>query len=144
MEDNCNVMISIHSDHADNIVRGIKTVELRRRFLSLPKGAKLWIYSTLPVGAIVATATVALIERDCPKVLWKKYRSSAAISKTDFIDYFTGCSRGCAISLENVEPIPPVPLSSIRSIRGIDHIPQVATKISAIEAQQFAEYIVLS
>jgi predicted transcriptional regulator len=140
MDADSHAMISIHSDHATNIVDGLKTVELRRRFMSLPIGSRLWIYSTLPVGALVATATITCIDYDSPYALWTRYQSEAAVSETVFFKYFSGCDLGCAIQLNDVERITPVPLKSIRRIRGIDHIPQVATKISIFEASQFEEF----
>lgn len=140
MDADSHAMISIHSDHAANIVGGLKTVELRRRFMSLPLGSRLWIYSTLPVGALVATATIIAIDYDSPHALWSRYQSEAAVSESLFFQYFGGCDLGCAIQLDDVEPITPVPLESIRRIRGIDHIPQVATKISMLEASQFEEF----
>ena len=140
MDADSHAMISIHSDHASNIVSGLKTVELRRRFMSLPLGSRLWIYSTLPVGALVATATVTAIDYDTPHTLWSRYQSEAAVSETLFFRYFGGCDLGCAIQLDDVESITPVPLANIRRIRGIDHIPQVATRISMLEASKFEEF----
>lgn len=140
MDADSHAMISIHSNHVANIISGMKTVELRRRFMSLPLGARLWIYSTLPVGALVATATIAAIDYDSPHKLWSRYQSEAAVTKNLFFQYFGGCDLGCAIQLESVEPISPVPLDSIRRIRGVEHIPQVATKISILEASKFEEF----
>ena len=119
---------------------GVKTVELRRRFMHLPLGSRLWIYSTLPVGALVATATIVDIDYGSPHELWSRYQSKAAISKNLFFKYFGGCDLGCAIQLGGIESISPVPLETIRRIRGVDHIPQVATKISVLEANQFEEF----
>lgn len=140
MDADSHAMISIHSDHAANILSGVKTVELRRRFMSLPLGSRLWIYSTLPVGALVATATIVAIDYDSPRELWSRYQSAAAVSKNLFFKYFSGCDLGCAIQLGGVESISPVPLDSIRQIRGVAHIPQVATKISMFEASQFEKF----
>lgn len=140
MDVDAHAMISVHSDHAANIVGGVKTVELRRRFMSMPTGSRLWIYSTLPVGALVATATIVAIDYDSPNVLWSRYRIEAAVSESVFYEYFVGCNLGCAIQLAGVEPISPVPLDSIRRIRGVEHIPQVAARLSTLEASQFEEF----
>ncbi|WP_146048548.1 hypothetical protein [Roseibium marinum] len=140
MNADSHAMISIHCDHAANIISGVKSVELRRRFMSLPPGSRLWIYSTLPVGALVATATIIAIDYDSPSALWSRYQSEAAVSQTLFFQYFGGCDLGCAIQLGDVEPISPVPLDSIRRIRGVNSIPQVATKISILEASKFEEF----
>jgi len=140
MDTESHAMISIHSDHAANIVSGVKTVELRRRFMALPLGSRLWIYSTLPVGALVATATIVAIDYDAPHQLWARYQTEVAVSKNLFFQYFGDCELGWAIQLDGVEPISPVPLESIRRIRGVEHIPQVAAKISTLEASQFEEF----
>lgn len=140
MKADAHAMISIQSNHAANIVEGAKTVELRRRFIPLPEGSRLWIYATLPVGALVATASIFAIDYDAPHALWARYESEVAVSEDLFFDYFGGCDLGCAIRLENIEPIEPVPLASIREIRGVPYIPQVAVKISTLEAQRFQRY----
>lgn len=139
MDADSHAIISIHSDHAANIVSGVKTVELRRRFMNLPLGSRLWVYSTLPVGALVATATIAAIDYDAPHELWARYQTEAAVSKNLFFQYFGDCNLGCAIQLDCVEPISPVSLESIRRIRGVENIPQVAAKISMREARLFEE-----
>lgn len=140
METDSHAMISIRSNHAANIVEGAKTVELRRRFMPLAHGSRLWIYATLPVGALVATATVCDIDYDEPQVLWARYKNEVAVSYSLFLHYFQGCELGFAIRLSNIEMIEPVPLERIRKIRGVDHIPQVATRISSVVAKQFERY----
>ncbi|WP_434050757.1 MAG: ASCH domain-containing protein [Roseibium sp.] len=140
MKNNDQAMISIKSQHAMNIVDGSKTVELRRRFLPMPRGSRLWIYATLPVGAIVATATIVSIEHDQTFKLWDRYRFDVAVSKELFSKYFEGCSTGYAIRMTNIEAISPVSLDRIREIRGRSHIPQVATKISSHEASRFEQF----
>lgn len=140
MDADAHAMISIHSDHAANIAGGVKTVELRRRFMSMPLGSRLSIYSTLPVSALVATAKIVAIDYDFPNKLWSRYQIEAAVSKRAFFEYLGGCKLGCAIQLEGVEPISPVPLGSIGRIRGVEHIPQVAARLSTLEASQFEEF----
>lgn len=134
-----HAMISIHPEHARNIIGGKKTVELRRRFISLQPGSRLWIYATLPIGALVATATVGAVEFDEPSILWKRYKDNVAIPRKAFTEYFKGCDLGCAIGLVAIETIAPIPLGRIREIRGVNHIPQVAARITPAEARQFAK-----
>lgn len=135
-----HVMISIRAQHAADILAGSKTVELRRRFMPLPAGTQLWIYSTLPVGALVATAHIFDVEYATPASLWTSYKHDVAVSKKVFFDYFADCKLGCAIRLKDIERITPIPLSKIRQIRGVSQIPQVAVKISDIEAKEFSRY----
>lgn len=134
-----HAMISIRPEFVEGILAGTKTVELRRRFISLPIGSTLWIYSTLPVGAIVAVATIGGIEHDHPKEIWRKYRRDAGIQASRFDEYFDGCEIGVAIKLTDVRRVTPLSLETIREIRGVNQIPQVAVRMSKYEASEFAE-----
>lgn len=125
MDSDAHAMISIHSSHANSILDGSKTVELRRRFMKLPRGSRLWIYSTLPVGAVVATATIEALDYASPAVLWERYQTDVAVSEEAFLTYFDGCPLGCAIKLRDIQAIAPISLNSVRQIRGIDHIPKL-------------------
>lgn len=132
-------MISIRPAFVDSILAGTKTIELRRRFLDLPTGSTLWIYSTLPVGAIVAVANLSEIDHDSPRELWRKYHREVGILESHFDTYFDECQLGVALRLTDVRDIPPLKLETIREIRGVQQIPQVAVRISEREAVQFAE-----
>lgn len=134
-----HAMISIRPEFVDSILAKTKTVELRRRFINLPEGSTLWIYSTLPVGAIVAVATLSNIDHDTPNQLWRKHHRQVGVLKNHFNSYFNACSFGVALTLSDVQEITPLNLAEIREIRGVDHIPQVAVKVSKHEAARFAE-----
>ena len=131
-------MISIKPRFASSILAGQKTVELRRRFMNLPKDSKLWIYSTLPVGAIVAFATLRETIRDTPAELWMKYNDRIGIPRCEFDAYFDGCGLGVALELCDVKTITPVKLDKIREIRGIRQMPQVAVRVSQTVVREFA------
>lgn len=134
-----NAMISIRPEFVNSILAGTKTVEVRRRFIKLSKGTTLWIYSTLPTGAIVATATLSCIDHDTPKYLWQKYQKNIDILKKDYNLYFHGCSYGVALTLSLIKKISPIPLDRIREIRGVKAIPQVAVRVSKHEASIFTK-----
>lgn len=134
-----HAIISIHPQHVESILKGRKTVELRRRFPRLAVGAKLWIYSTLPVGAVVASARIGQVETGLPSELWKRYGRQSAITADAFNDYFAGCTSGFVISLTEIESVTPIALAEVRKIRGTDHIPQVASRISPAVSNKFAE-----
>ena len=134
-----HAIISIRPEFVRGILAGTKTVEVRRRFIDLPTGSTLWIYSTLPVGAIVAIATLSNIEHDTPNQLWKKYHCYIGILKDHFNSYFDSCSSGVALTLSNVQKITPLELNKIREIRGVNHIPQVAVRVSKHEVAKFVK-----
>ncbi|MGJ8609538.1 MAG: hypothetical protein ACSHWY_00495 [Octadecabacter sp.] len=129
-----HAMISIKPGFASSILSGAKTIELRRRFFDLSLGSKLWIYSTLPVGAVVGVATLDSFDRDTPQNLWRRYEGRTQIEVSDFNDYFHGCETGVALGLSDIYALEPVDLKTIREIRGIASMPQVAVKITSEQA----------
>ena len=139
MNSKIHAMISIRPTYVEGILAGTKTIELRRRFLDLPVGSILWIYSTLPVGAIVAVATLSEIDYDRPDGLWRKYSRDVGIRGNHFDAYFDGCHLGVALRLSDVREITPLSLETIREIRGVRQIPQVAARVSEQEAVRFAK-----
>ena len=139
MFDDAHAMMSIKPRFASSILAGQKTVELRRCFMNLPKGSKLWIYSTLPVGAMVAVATLHQTIRDIPAELWMKYNDRIGIPRCEFDAYFEGCKLGVALELCDVKKIAPVKLDKIQEIRGIRQMPQVAVRISQTVVREFAQ-----
>ena len=98
------LLISIRPEHADNIVKGVKTVEFRRRFPpeQRVRGATIWIYSTAPVREVIGTAIVVSVERMRTAALWQAYADQGAVSRGVFEDYFEGVSEGHAIRLGGV------------------------------------------
>lgn len=139
MFDDAHAMISIKPRFASSILAGQKTVELRRRFMNLPNGSKLWIYSTLPVGAMVAVATLHETIRDIPAELWMEYNDRIGIPRYEFDAYFEGCELGVALELCDVKKITPIKLDKIREIRGIRQMPQVAVRIPQAVVREFAQ-----
>lgn len=139
MHSEAHAMISIRPTFVEGILAGTKTIELRRRFMDLPVGSTLWIYSTLPVGAIVAVATLSNIDYDKPEELWRKYRRDVGIRNEHFDAYFDGCQLGVALRLTGIREVAPLKLETIREIRGVHQIPQVAVRVSEQEAVQFTE-----
>ena len=68
-----DAIISIKPRHVKNILTGAKTVELRTRTIKMPKGSRLWVYSTLPVGKVEIFAEIDFVEILPPKKMWTKY-----------------------------------------------------------------------
>jgi predicted transcriptional regulator len=133
--DATDVIISIHPAHAEAILAGIKTIELRRRVPNLPSGTKLWIYATRPTAAIVGVATIADVARAHPKTIWKRHRNGAAVDHNSFKEYFNGSHQAVAIVLAAVTKVGPVTIDQLRVIRGHFHPPQVLTVLTANEAR---------
>jgi predicted transcriptional regulator len=97
-----DLLLSIRPTHVQNIAKGRKTVELRRRFSENAEGATVLIYSTSPTRAIVGWATISAVVHLPLKVLWDKYGEAACVDRETFSTYFRGLKKGYAISLVNV------------------------------------------
>lgn len=100
-----DAIISIKPRHVENILSGIKTVELRTRNINLPIGSRLWIYTTLPVGKVKLSVEIDFIEMLPPKKMWQKYGKSICISKREFDEYTEDRELVSAIGLINIKPL---------------------------------------
>lgn len=129
-----NAIISIRPKFVQEILSGVKTIELRRRIPPIDVGTNLWIYATLPIGAVVAVAVATRIFRGSPDELWSSHGHKAGIAKIDFDSYFQGTSTGIGIELSFVRKICPVSIKHLRSMRKGFHPPQVIAKITPAEA----------
>lgn len=130
-----NAIISIRPRFADAILAGEKTVELRRRIPALELGTRLWIYSTMPVGAVVGTTTVCSILREHPDDLWAKVRDFAGLQRPEFDEYFEGAPQAVAIFLTEPQRVQSVSIEQLREIRTGFHPPQVLMRVSQDEAR---------
>lgn len=101
-------LVSIRPQYVAKILDGQKTVELRRRFPeSVNLGAKVYIYSTSPVRAVVGCAKIKEVQRLAVADIWKEHADAACISRRDFYDYFSGTKFGFAILLGAVKAMRP-------------------------------------
>ena len=98
-----DLFVSIRPVHADKIIEGRKTVELRRRFAKhVNPGSLAYIYCTSPVQALVGYAIIKAVHRLPVGHIWRKHRSAACVSKAEFDLYFAGVADGFAIVLRDV------------------------------------------
>ena len=126
-----DALISIKPKHTRNILAGVKTVELRRRPIHLPVGARLWIYSTLPIGRVVAAATIEDTFSDKPMAIWRRFGKASCISHDEFQEYFHGCDTAFAVKLADVCFLDPsLTLSALKALVSRFHPPQFFMKLS--------------
>lgn len=131
MPENRDLLISIHPKHAQSILAGEKSVELRRRPIRAPRGSRLWIYSTLPEGKIVGTATIDNVTAGTPEEIWEKFSTFSGVDAAEYNSYFDGSGQAFAISLEQVRKIAsPLSLASIRAEVAAFHPPQFVKHLS--------------
>jgi len=91
------LLLSIHPRFAEAIFAGNKKVELRRRVPKLEAGDTVVVYATVPTAAIVGTFTVQRLQAASLGDLWQRTRDVAAISNSEFRQYFSGLEKGVGI-----------------------------------------------
>ena len=99
---NGNILVSLKQRYADDILAGVKTIELRRRSMNVCAGETMWIYATRPLGSVVGRATVQGVNVLSPQTLWRKFGHRTGLSRSEFFDYFEGAQTGTAIELRDV------------------------------------------
>ncbi|WP_310538887.1 hypothetical protein [Phenylobacterium sp.] len=115
MHDEDSIMLSVAPQYARAILAGVKGVELRRRPPRLQAGTRAWLYSTLPVGHVVAMLTIDKVVEAPLTELWRRYGSHAAIARPAFDAYFAGLDRGAALIIRDVQALKvPVSLQALR------------------------------
>lgn len=117
-----DVIFSIRPIHAEKILDGSKTVELRRRFTDgVRPGTLALIYSTSPTSALTGSARIQDVQRLAVGDLWQRHRLEVGLQKREFENYFSGLERGYAIVLTSVKPLArPVGLPELRERFGFE------------------------
>lgn len=119
------LLLSIHPRFANAIFDGKKTVELRRRVPKLTRGDRVVVYATVPTAKVIGTFTVDSVVSNDLKSLWLETHVTAAVTKTEFDDYFRGLENGVGIRVGQKMRFPtPIPLSLLRELWPGFHPPQ--------------------
>ncbi|MFS2049371.1 hypothetical protein ACEN9J_19525 [Variovorax sp. Varisp41] len=127
-----NVLISLEERHAENILDGTKTVELRRRPMHVAIGATVWFYVKVPVGSVIGCAKVAGVHTLAPSTLWNRFGSVSGLQRREFFEYFSGLPAAFALSLkEPCRLATPIPLSELRDASSGFHPPQFFANVAS-------------
>ncbi|BDV35545.1 hypothetical protein SS37A_30740 [Methylocystis iwaonis] len=113
-------MLSIKPEYAIKIIEGVKKVELRRRFPpGTVTGARLYVYATVPLRALIGFATISRIDYLPVNDIWRLYGEVACIAREDFDAYYRGLTSGYVIVLKDVVPLSrPIPLAVLKEELG--------------------------
>lgn len=96
-----DVILSIKPVYANAILKGVKTVEFRKRVFK-KNVDKIFIYSSSPTKMIVGYFTFSNIVEDTPENLWKTFQKVGGINKVDFFDYYKETEKGFGIVIKEV------------------------------------------
>jgi len=126
-----DILISVHPRHVDNMVRGKKTVELRRRPLKLAAGCRVWIYCTLPRGSVEALGVVRTVVAAPPSEIWRAHGQQSGITKAEFDAYYDGTDTAYAIVFSSIEKLDlTFALAEIRRHLSSFHPPQFFKRLA--------------
>jgi len=85
-----DLVIAIHPQHAESILAGTKTVELRSRFPQVPSGTRVYLYATAPVSAVIGGFHVGGIDVGTAEEVWGRNSRHLAITFDEFSKYAKG------------------------------------------------------
>lgn len=109
------ILISIHPRHADAILSGKKTVELRKRVPKLLDGDRVYLYVTVPRQELAGWFTVSKVLAGSPSWLWTRVSKACCIERFDYEGYFRNAETGHGIIVKKVEKYnSPMPLGDLK------------------------------
>lgn len=131
MQDDSDILISVKPRYAEEIFGGKKTVELRKRRLSIKAGVRIWIYATAPVSALQGYASLDELITDTPCNIWSKLGKNTSLSRGEFDTYFEGCEIAHALILSDVHKLnSPLALNEMKKMVEGFHPPQFFCRLN--------------
>ena len=98
------ILLSIRPEHASNIWRGRKTIEIRRRWRRAPGPITALVYVTSPRRMIEGVVWLGMVTRGHPDFLWPRIDGRAAITDAEFRAYAGAAKVLSAIEIDHAEP----------------------------------------
>ncbi len=119
------LFISVRPHFAELLLRGGKTVELRRSQPAVSAGALVLLYASSPLRALVGTGVVLEISAASRNDIWTRLGPLTGLSRGEYDRYFHGAESAVAISLRDLRRLErPVPLPELREGRSWFRPPQ--------------------
>ncbi|NQU05591.1 MAG: ASCH domain-containing protein [Calditrichaeota bacterium] len=114
-----DLLLSVRPRHAEKIISGEKTVEIRKGFPTRWGGAKVMLYVTKPSQEIVGEAIINDVEIGTPSSIWEKYNKSIGCDYSFFREYCGNHLKVSAIKLSEVrEYKDKMPLNQLQILLG--------------------------
>ena len=134
------IILSLRPHHAEAILSGLKTVELRRIEPKIIVPTRALIYATTPIKALLGTCIVDTVITDGLAELWKAYGSRTGIRHAEFRDYFKGLKVGSALALSDARQFSrQIPLAELRASDCVDRPPQSYSYVNAAIGNQLLQ-----
>lgn len=109
-------LMSIRPVYWSRIISGEKRYELRRTSILLQRGDLVVVYASAPTKAIVGTFVVGSVERVPKRDAWERLQAELGVSRSTYVEYFSGANLATAISVQQPAALRPVPLPELRVV----------------------------
>lgn len=96
------VLMSIYPKHIEEIFKGMKKFEFRRKIFKNKNVDTVIIYATVPIKKIVGEFKIKNIIYDTPENLWKLHHKNDEESYKDFLNYLKNLEKAYAIEITNI------------------------------------------
>jgi predicted transcriptional regulator len=95
------LVLAIHPEHAESILSGEKTFEVRSRLPRLPFGTRVYLYATSPVSAVIGGFEAGVVLEASAESIWEQVGRALGVSKEAFEKYVRGRQRIKAVQVLN-------------------------------------------
>jgi predicted transcriptional regulator len=133
--------MSLRPRYAQAILRGYKTIEIRRRPVNADLGTPIILYASSPERAVVGTARLADLSSIKPAAAWQRHHRAFGITRNEFDAYLSGALTAYLLHLTQVRHLDePLPLQELRE-DGPFHPPQSFRYVAASDPSSLKELI---
>ncbi len=113
MRDRPALLLSLRPRHAEAIMDGRKTVEVRRRRVSALPGTLVILYASSPLKAVVATGRLESSRMCSADVAWAEFSSTLGLQRHELYAYL-GDVDACLLFIDKVRVLnPPIHLGEL-------------------------------
>ncbi len=101
IKDKDTILLSIHPEHAEAILGGVKKIEFRKG--NIPRHVRnVVLYATKPTGSIVGYFSVVNVVVDRPANIWQRFHRVAGVKRSLFDHYYEGSSTSVGLVVGEV------------------------------------------
>ena len=130
------IFLSVRPQYAEKILRGEKSVELRRVRPRLSPGDVVVMYVSSPQREIKAFLLVEEVLEASPTDLWDLVGSRAGVTKSEYQDYFEGIDYGVGIVVSVAQNLKkPLSLDELRMVAPDFRPPQSFRYVDGLAAE---------
>jgi len=96
------ILLSVKPQYADMILKGVKSVELRRvKPKYIEKGSLILLYASSPVKSIVGAFSVDSVAQEPLDKLWEMVKNKSGVTYKEYMKYFKDVKKGVGIFIND-------------------------------------------